>query len=39
MKELKSSKKRTEADRTALRQAVGDIIDCVIKDGDAALQE
>lgn len=39
MKELKSSKKRTEADRTALRQAVGDIIDRVIKDGDAALQE
>ncbi|MCO7122744.1 histidinol dehydrogenase [Ihubacter massiliensis] len=39
MKELKSSKKRTEADRTALRQVVGDIIDRVIKDGDAALQE
>nr|WP_290446002.1 histidinol dehydrogenase [Ihubacter massiliensis] len=39
VKELKSSKKRTEADRTALRQVVGDIIDRVIKDGDAALQE
>ncbi|MCQ4638380.1 histidinol dehydrogenase [Anaerovorax odorimutans] len=39
MKELKSCKKRTEADRTALRQAVGEIIDNVVKNGDQALIE
>lgn len=39
MKELKSCKKRTEADRTALRQAVSEIIDNVVKNGDQALIE
>lgn len=39
MKELKSSKKRTEADRTALRQAVSQIIDHVLERGDQALLE
>lgn len=39
MKELKRSKTRTEADRTALRQAVSEIIDHVVTDRDAALME
>lgn len=39
MKELKRSEKRTEADRSALRQKVGEIIENVIKNGDPALIE
>lgn len=39
MKELKRSEKRTEADRSALRQKVGEIIENVIKNGDHALIE
>ncbi len=39
IRELKSSKKRTEADRSALRQAVSEIIDNVTANGDSALKE
>lgn len=39
MKELKPSKKRTEEDRSRLREAVGAIIDNVVKNGDRALIE
>ena len=39
MKELKRSEKRTEADRSALRQKVSAIIENVIKNGDNALIE
>lgn len=39
MKELKRAKKRTEADRTALQQTVGAIIENVKKNGDQALME
>ena len=37
MRELKHSKKRTDKDRAKLRDAVGEIIDNVIKNGDRAL--
>lgn len=37
LRELKPSKVRTEADRTALRETVGGIIDNVIHNGDNAL--
>lgn len=36
---LKHSKKRTEADRSHLREAVGEIISNVISNGDEALKE
>lgn len=36
---LKESKVRTEADRTALRETVGNIIENVIENGDNALRE
>ena len=36
---LKESKVRTEADRTALRETVGNIINNVIVNGDNALRE
>ena len=39
LRELKPSKVRTEADRTALRETVGGIIDNVIHNGDNALLE
>ncbi|MDO4486913.1 MAG: histidinol dehydrogenase [Bacillota bacterium] len=39
MKEIKSSKKRTEADRSQLRNTVSGIIDNVVKNGDEALLE
>ena len=39
LRELKPSKVRTEADRTALRETVGGIIDNVIHNGDNALIE
>lgn len=39
IKVLKKSKKRTEADRSQLRQTVAGIIDNVIKNGDDALRE
>lgn len=39
MRELKHSKKRTDKDRAKLRDAVGEIIDNVIKNGDRALIE
>lgn len=39
LRELKPSKVRTEADRTALREIVGGIIDNVIHNGDNALIE
>lgn len=39
LRELKPSKVRTEADRTALRETVGGIIDNVIHNGDKALIE
>ena len=39
IKVLKKSKKRTEADRSQLRQTVAGIIDNVIKNGDDALKE
>lgn len=39
MKILKPSKERTEADRSKLRDTVSQIIDNVIKNGDAALME
>ena len=37
IRELKPSKHRTEADRNALRQAVGEIINNVLANGDEAL--
>ena len=39
MKILKASKERTKEDRSALRKTVGDIIENVIENGDAALLE
>lgn len=36
---LKNSKQRTEADRSHLREAVGEIISNVIRNGDEALKE
>lgn len=39
LRELKKSKVRTEADRTALRETVGSIIDNVIHNGDDALRD
>ena len=39
MKTLKKSKERTKEDRSALRKTVGDIIENVIENGDAALLE
>lgn len=39
LRELKKSKVRTEADRTALRETVGSIIDNVIQNGDDALRD
>ena len=39
IRELKPSKKRTEEDRSRLRQNVGEIIDNVVKNGDRALME
>lgn len=39
LRELKKSKVRTEADRTALRETVGSIIDNVIHNGDDALKD
>lgn len=39
IKEIKSSKKRTEADRSQLRNTVSGIIDNVVKNGDEALLE
>lgn len=39
LREIKPSKVRTEADRTALRETVGGIIDNVIHNGDNALIE
>lgn len=39
IKVLKKAKERTEADRSALRRTVNEIIDDVIKNGDAALKE
>lgn len=39
IKEIKSSKKRTEADRSQLRNMVSGIIDNVVKNGDEALLE
>ena len=39
MKILKASKERTKEDHSALRKTVGDIIENVIENGDAALLE
>lgn len=39
MKALKSAKQRTEEDRARLRQAVGEIIENVVKNGDKALMD
>ena len=39
MIELKTSKTRSEEDRSRLRETVGKIIDSVIKNGDKALKE
>ena len=39
MKTLKKSKERTKEDRSVLRKTVGDIIENVIENGDAALLE
>ena len=39
MKILKASKERTKEDRSALRKTVGDIIENVIENGEAALLE
>ncbi len=39
IKALKTAKERTEADRSALRRTVSEIIDYVIKNGDTALKE
>ena len=38
MIELKTSKTRSEEDRSRLRETVGKIIDSVIKNGDKALK-